>query len=119
MLWNKIIKMIETKMFWNKIYDKEGNFVKELDNSYREVSKNFLKSRTKVKLNQPSHFKDVECEIVGIAERPKLGDNTGLLYIVKVCDTEAKIYDKKTYPYDCFCAYECMFDVIEEENKND
>jgi hypothetical protein len=104
--------MTETKTL--KIYNKEGLIVKEEPLLDKTLAKNFLRAGTKVKFNQPPHLNGAKGEIVGLSATPKPEEKCGILYIIKCLDTEAKIYDKKSYPYDYFVLYECMFDVIEE-----
>ena len=96
-----------------KLCNQNGKVVQTLKYSNKKTVDNYLKSGTKIKFNEPPHFKDVEGEIVGLSwtAAPTIGAH----YIIKLSDSVEKIYNKKSYPYDYFCAYRCMFDVIDEE----
>ena len=92
---------------------KDGKVLQTLKYSNKKTVDNYLKSGTKIKFNEPPHFKDVEGEIVGLSFTPT--PIIGAHYIIKLCDSVEKIYNKKSYPYDYFCAYRCMFDLIDGE----
>jgi len=89
--------------------------IQELRILDKENLKKYLKSGTKIKFKIPSTFNGFEGEIVGLSYTPT--PSIGAHYIVKLYDT-SKI-KRETYPYEYFCAYRCMFDVMEKEvNEN-
>ena len=85
----------------------DGNVIQELAILNKESLKKYLKSGTKIKFKIPPYL---EGEIVGLSYT--LTPLIGAHYIVKANDT-SKI-KRETYPYEYFCAYRCMFDVMEE-----
>ena len=105
--------MTETKTY--ELRNPSGKVLQTLKYSNKKNVDNYLKSGTKIRFNEPPHFKDVEGEIVGLSwtAAPIIGAH----YIIKLNDFQKKVYNKKSYPYDYFCAYRCMFDVIEEETE--
>lgn len=87
----------------------DGNVIQELAILNKESLKKYLKSGTKIKFKIPPYL-ELEGEIVGLSYTPT--PLIGAHYIVKANDT-SKI-KRETYPYEYFCAYRCMFDIIGE-----